>query len=410
MPEHHKVKVISIGEIQVHPNADTLGIVFVGGYQCVVKKDNYKVGDLAIYLPPDSVVPQTKPFEFLWADKEFPDGVVPEKYRRITVRRFRKEWSEGLLLPLSDFGQMVHARSFRVRTKGEAWPRDLGRLPITDLESLPRGGTFSFSLVGEGDDVAELLGITHYEEPEPVDLYGTPSTRLQEKGWPRSLRGWFFLILRALGLRRNPLEGTSERAPKDAPPVYDVENFKHYNTTFKQGDEVVVTEKIHGSNGRYMFDGKRMWVGSKNLWKSEKSKCIWRRVLKDYPQIEEWCRAHPKNTLYTEVVPTQKGYDYGTNEKNPTDIFVFDIRDQDGVYWPKDKSLVEIKPVPIIYAGPFDKETINKLAEGKTLVTNAKHIREGIVIASREERYERGLGRVQLKLKSNAFLEAEGKR
>jgi RNA ligase (TIGR02306 family) len=206
------------------------------------------------------------------------------------------------------------------------------------------------------------------------------------------------------------LEGTSERAPKDAPPVYDVENFKHYNTTFKQGDEVVVTEKIHGSNGRYMFDGKRMWVGSKNLWKSEKSKCIWRRVLKDYPQIEEWCRAHPKNTLYTEVVPTQKGYDYGTNEKKPTDIFVFDIRDQDGVYWPKAKSLVEIKPVPIVYAGPFDKETINKLAEGKTLVTNAKHIREGIVIASCEERYERGLGRVQLKLKSNAFLEAEGKR
>lgn len=378
MPEHHKVKVISIGEIQVHPNADTLGIVFVGGYQCVVKKDNYKVGDLAVYLPPDSVVPQTKPFEFLWADKEFPDGVVPEKYRRITVRRYRKEYSEGLLLPVTDFPLLYN-----------------------------QAGVFSQD---EGADVAELLGITHYEEPEPVDLYGTPSTRLQEKGWPRSLRGWFFLILRALGLRRNPLEGTSERAPKDAPPVYDVENFKHYNTTFKQGDEVVVTEKIHGSNGRYMFDGKRMWVGSKNLWKSEKSKCIWRRVLKDYPQIEEWCRAHPKNTLYTEVVPTQKGYDYGTNEKKPTDIFVFDIRDQDGVYWPKDKSLVEVKPVPIVYAGPFDKETINKLAEGKTLVTNAKHIREGIVIASREERYERGLGRVQLKLKSNAFLEAEGKR
>ena len=378
MPEHHNVKVISIGEIQVHPNADTLGIVFVGGYQCVVKKDNYKVGDLAIYLPPDSVVPQTKPFEFLWADKEFPDGVVPEKYRRITVRRYRKEYSEGLLLPVTDFPLLYN-----------------------------QAGVFSQD---EGADVAELLGITHYEEPEPVDLYGTPSTRLQEKGWPRSLRGWFFLILRALGLRRNPLEGTSERAPKDAPPVYDVENFKHYNTTFKQGDEVVVTEKIHGSNGRYMFDGKRMWVGSKNLWKSEKSKCIWRRVLKDYPQIEEWCRAHPKNTLYTEVVPTQKGYDYGTNEKKPTDIFVFDIRDQDGVYWPKDKSLVEVKPVPIVYAGPFDKETINKLAEGKTLVTNAKHIREGIVIASREERYERGLGRVQLKLKSNAFLEAEGKR
>lgn len=28
---------------------------------------------------------------------------VPEKGRRITVRRFRGQYSEGLLLPLSDF-------------------------------------------------------------------------------------------------------------------------------------------------------------------------------------------------------------------------------------------------------------------------------------------------------------------
>ena len=312
MPEHHKVKVISIGEIQVHPNADTLGIVFVGGYQCVVKKDNYKVGDLAIYLPPDSVVPQTKPFEFLWADKEFPDGVVPEKYRRITVRRYRKEYSEGLLLPVTDFPLLYN-----------------------------QAGVFSQD---EGADVAELLGITHYEEPEPVDLYGTPSTRLQEKGWPRSLRGWFFLVLRALGLRRNPLEGTSERAPKNAPPVYEVENFKYYTSTFVPGEQVVVTEKIHGSNARYLFDGKRMWVGSKQLWKSEKSNCIWRRALRELPWITEFCKQYPEHTLYGEIVPTQKGYVYGTDETQPVKLFAFDVLRPDGT-WVDKRDLYSLDPL-----------------------------------------------------------------
>ena len=31
----HRVNVVKIEEIHVHPNADTLGIVYIGGYQCV---------------------------------------------------------------------------------------------------------------------------------------------------------------------------------------------------------------------------------------------------------------------------------------------------------------------------------------------------------------------------------------
>jgi hypothetical protein len=58
----------------------------------------------------------------------------------------------------------------------------------------------------------------------------------------------------------------------------------------------------------------------------------------------------------------------------------------------------------------FDVEEVKALVDGKTTVTGANHIREGIVVSTATERYERGLGRVQLKLKSNAFLEAEGKR
>ena len=159
MNSTHRVNVVKIDEILPHNGADTLGIVYIGGYQVVVKKDDFKIGDLAIYVQPDTIVPATEPFKFLWADREFADGTVPERLRRITVRRFRKEWSEGLLMPLSTFGQVVSATSFRVLCK------DRTALP----PSATLGQCSSYTLVGEGDDVAELLGFKHYEEPETIE-------------------------------------------------------------------------------------------------------------------------------------------------------------------------------------------------------------------------------------------------
>src|ERR1700722_16656043 len=105
MNSTHRVNVVRIDEIHPHTNADTLGITYIGGYQVVVKKDDFTPGTLAIYVQPDTIVPVIPQFAFLWVDREFADGTIPEKLRRITVRRFRKEWSEGLLMPLKEFGQ-----------------------------------------------------------------------------------------------------------------------------------------------------------------------------------------------------------------------------------------------------------------------------------------------------------------
>jgi hypothetical protein len=369
----HRVNVVKIEEILPHSNADTLGIVHIGGYQCVVKKDNYKVGDLALYIQPDTIVPVHPAFAFLWADVP-PQEEVPERKRRITVRRFRKEWSEGLLMPLTDFN--------------------------FGPEDYP----------SEGDDVADLLGFKHYEEPEPApQMHGK-----QYKGYPKSLRGWFWYILAKLHIYRPAVYGADQcKAPKQFSPVYDVEGFKNYPHTFAEGEEVIVTEKIHGSNGRYQFGSadQKMHVGSHNYWKSEKSTCIWRRALAQHPWLSEFCTQHPDHTVYLEVVPTQKGYTYGCTE-DQTKVFVFDILKPDGT-WLDKISLEYLVPVnmqvPLLYRRPFDLEKIKALVEGQSTVQGAKHIREGIVIASATERTVRGLGRAQLKLKSMKFLETEGK-
>jgi len=215
MNSNHRVNVVRIKELRKHPNADSLSLVDIEGYQVVVRTEEFKLGELYIYLQPDSIATTAEPFRFLWADKEFPDGIVPQKYRRITVRRFRKEYSEGLLLPLADF---------------------------PDILSLD--GAY----LEEGDDVAELLGITHYEEPEPGFNLGTQGTK--RSLWQR--------ILKFFGFGYKPF------GPKNAPGTYDVESLKNYPRVFVAGEPVIVTEKIHGSNARYTFNGKKFWVGSHN--------------------------------------------------------------------------------------------------------------------------------------------------
>ena len=368
----HRVNVVKINEILPHPNADTLGIVYIGGYQCVVKKDNYKVGDLVLYVQPDTVVPVHPAFSFLWSDVP-PQEEVPVRKRRITVRRFRKEWSEGLLMPLSDFPEL------------------------------------ELKLIWEDTDLAKVLGFTHYEEPEPGPRR-TPRTRPQYQHPWRSWSAFKFWALYKLGFA-DQLHGDNAKPPKNTPPTYDVEGFKNYPHTFAEGEDVVVTEKVHGSNARYLFDGKTMHVGSKNLWKSEKSTCIWRRALKELPWIEDFCNCNVGHTLYAEVVPTQKGYAYGTAE-GAVQVFGFDVLLPDGKWMPKRElgiALLENHRVPILYAGPYDEAKIKALVEGPSTVPGAKHVREGIVISSSTERTVRGLGRAQLKLKSMKFLEAEGK-
>jgi len=63
---NHQANIVRISELLPHNNSDNLALVKIGGYQVVVRKDQFKIGDLAVYIQPDSVVPQTEPFRFIW--------------------------------------------------------------------------------------------------------------------------------------------------------------------------------------------------------------------------------------------------------------------------------------------------------------------------------------------------------
>lgn len=127
-----------ISELNPIPKADAIEVATVDGWKAVVKKGDFKVGDLAIYLEVDSWVPyELAPF--LSKDKEPKEynGVKGERLRTI---KLRGQLSQGLLLPID-----------------VAYDEDP---PDYDHVFL------------EGDDVTELLGIQKWERPVPAQLAG----------------------------------------------------------------------------------------------------------------------------------------------------------------------------------------------------------------------------------------------
>ena len=131
-------KLASIAEItHIKPieGADAIECAIVnGGWLVVVKKGEYKVGDVAIYLEIDSWVPhELAPFLSKGEEPREYNGVKGERLRTI---RLRGQISQGLLLPIDEDSPMWYGRFV-------------------------------------GDDVTETLGIQKWEPPIPSQLQGT---------------------------------------------------------------------------------------------------------------------------------------------------------------------------------------------------------------------------------------------
>lgn len=79
-----------IVDIQPIPGADSIEVASVLGWQVVVKKDEFRIGDKCIYVQIDTVVTDKPEYEFL-RSKKF----------RIKTIKLRGQISQGLILPLS---------------------------------------------------------------------------------------------------------------------------------------------------------------------------------------------------------------------------------------------------------------------------------------------------------------------
>ena len=113
-----------IKEIHNVENSDHLDVVSVLGWKVVTRRNDFKPGDLCVYISLDSILPDKPEFEFM-RDKKF----------RVHTVKLRGQISQGLVFPMSIL------------------PPEASLMPI-------------------GTDFTEFLEIEKYEKPIPVHLSG----------------------------------------------------------------------------------------------------------------------------------------------------------------------------------------------------------------------------------------------
>jgi RNA ligase (TIGR02306 family) len=92
-----KVSVEQISEIVPIPEKDRIVLATVKGWRCIVKKDEFKVGDYGLFFPPDSLLPAN--------DDRF-DFMLSKAFRVKTIK-LGAAYSQGLLLPLKLFPEVT---------------------------------------------------------------------------------------------------------------------------------------------------------------------------------------------------------------------------------------------------------------------------------------------------------------
>lgn len=336
-------RVGKITEIKKHPNADSLELAIFGGWQVVVKKEQFNQGDIAIHIPPDSMVPKE----------------VAEKWGVDSYLSFRK-----------DFPSHGRVRSIRLR------------------EEVSHG-----FLVHNNDNLAlddnarDFYDIQKYEPPMPAQL-----------------------------------KGEVEKHHSLFDKYTDIQNERNFPNVFIHGEDVVALEKIHGSNNRIGFvkeegiDGVvyKLMVGSNNLPRKIGAGTLYEKPLEIYPQLEDmlkeiWNKTENPNKVivFGEIYGWVQDLRYGALP-NQYMFRVFDIKVNDQYMgWDDVVSCCkkyDIPIVPVIYRGPFDRNTIWEMASGKTLA-GGNNIREGLVVKTVPERQDEKLGRVILKFVSDDYLQ-----
>jgi RNA ligase (TIGR02306 family) len=228
-----------------------------------------------------------------------------------------------------------------------------------------------------GDDLADYFGVTKYEPPEPMSTGG-------------------------------------EIAPPPSIPVpiyTDIEHLRRYAHLFVPGEMVVVTEKVHGANGRWCLVDGQIHAGSHYQWKIADAVNIWWKVVT--PRFRSFLDALPEGyVVFGEVYGSVQSLKYG-HGLGKVSFVMFDIFDthnsayldwQELAKWQyAAKSLDSIESVPALAVMPFNLDAILQMAEQDSWLYPGQ-IMEGVVVRPIKERYNDETGRTILKVHSQRYL------
>jgi RNA ligase (TIGR02306 family) len=302
-------------------------------------------------------------------------------------------------------------------------------------------------------DLADRLGITKYLAPLPREIDGTRKPGLR---------------VRAARLRGEPSYGTIDHAvdpawevgrdvkdrygvtkfepplrPTDGdalPPLAafhgytDIENIRNFPEVLKAGEEVVITEKLHGKNCRLGLirvpgeagDTFEFMAGSNDVRRKEvdakgRPSDFWRPMSEPVRSLLRHLSGNERSVvLFGELFGSgvqDMAYGLGNGAKG---FRAFDVA-VDGKYlgFDEKETLFDrfgVEMVPHLYRGPFSWEAVEEHTYGPTTLCPPEAAgrfqgREGCVVTPVVERYDPDLGgggRVILKSISADYLARKG--
>ncbi|MDR2116007.1 MAG: hypothetical protein LBP87_06470 [Planctomycetaceae bacterium] len=324
------------------------------GWVCVAKKGDFVSGDFGVYFEIDSFLPKEERYAFLdGRSNKTMDGV--EGYRLKTVK-LRKQISQGLLLPLTQFPEIVEPK--------------------------------------EGDDVTELLKIELYEPPVKIS---TQPGQLRTAGkFPSFVRKTdqeriqSFNELQIQGLENKAYEVTEKLDGTSATYYY---KDKHFGVCSRNLE-------LKTAFGKNFFQRCFEWFRKKVLWRRfEKQFGFPKSIYEEMAVLHNLDKTLPALCQETGRNYAIQGEIVGTNISNNrlkldnVDFYVFDIFDIDKqTYLDAAERYaiaerLELRHVPVIEAehilrfNETPMEQLIKSADGKSVLSNKK--REGIVYKQR---------------------------
>lgn len=336
--------------------ADRIEVATVLGWQCVVKKGEFKVGQRIVYIEVDSIMPEKPEYEFL-RDRKF----------RIKTIKLKGQISQGLVIAL---------------------PKTWDTRPI-------------------GMDVTVDLGIEKYltpsersEEEEQAKKIANERNKLKKFMMRYSWYRRMFLSKKQKNGFPFWVSKTDEERIQNMPNV--LEKFKDY--------EIYVTEKVDyqsatftgkmvskysGILGKLFPKSFKLVVCSRNQVNNDKNSLYW-QIAKKY-RIEEILKENPSLTIQGEQgSPSVQGNKYKIKEPA---FWVFNIIDHEKNYHYNRFEMVafcekyDLPLVPLVYINdkPYCKlselgTTVQELVEfskGKSVLANIP--REGIVVRCIED-------------------------
>lgn len=338
--------------VHEHPNADALELAQVGLYRAVVAKGAYRTGDVAVYIPEQSVLPTA-----LVEELGLTGRLAGSNSDRVKAVRLRGELSQGIVCRPAELAGVDLARA-----------------------------------ASDGTDFAERLGITKWVPPIPPTMSGDVEAAPDLLPW-----------VDIENIQRYPGIFTAGE------PVVLTEKLHGSAclvTYLAEGDRVFVSSKGFGSKSLALREDPR------NLyWRAVRG----HGVAEVAARVAERLGAR-RVGIFGEVYGAGvQDLTYGADGRRETlGYAVFDVSAEiDGsVVWLDAAEVLgsALPLVPRLYAGPYDSERVLELATGRETVSGRElHLREGVVIRPAVERYSPVTGgRAIAKAVSPAYLTRKG--